>query len=85
MRDPALAGFVARAYGRIRGNFVELARRAQERGEVSPSAEPEAVGAVLCGMMPAYALQRVLTGTPDRKTFLRGVTAILESHVSGRS
>src|SRR5688500_16639541 len=77
MRDPALAGFVSGAYGRIRGNFVELARRAQERGELSASAEPEAIGAVLFGMMPAYALQRVLTGTPDRETFLSGVSAII--------
>jgi hypothetical protein len=31
-------------------------------------------------MMPAYGLQRVLTGTPDRETFLEGVVAILEPH-----
>jgi len=78
MRDPALAELVSGAYRRIRGNFVELARRAQERGELPASADPEAVGAVLYGLMPSYALQRVLTGTPDRETFLSGVTAILE-------
>ncbi|GIH06609.1 putative transcriptional regulator, TetR family protein [Rhizocola hellebori] len=78
MRDPALAKFVSGAYGRIRGHFVELARHAQARGELSASADAEAMGAVLFGMMPAYALQRVLTGTPDRESFLRGVTAILK-------
>jgi AcrR family transcriptional regulator len=78
MRDPVLAEFVQGAYDRIRANFVELARRAQARGELSASAEPEAIGAVLFGMMPAYALQRVLTGTPDRETFLKGLNAILE-------
>ncbi|HCT75646.1 MAG TPA: TetR/AcrR family transcriptional regulator [Micromonosporaceae bacterium] len=78
MRDPALAKFVNGAYSRIRGNFVELARKAQKRGELPKTADPEAVGAVLFGLMPAYALQRVLTGTPDRATFLAGLTALLE-------
>ena len=32
-------------------------------------------------MMPAYALQRVLTGTPDRETFLNGMTALLQPHI----
>jgi hypothetical protein len=73
-----LADFVQGAYDRIRNNFIELARRAQARGELSASADPEAMGAVLFGMMPAYALQRVLTGTPDRETFLKGLTAILQ-------
>lgn len=82
LRDPVLADFVGCAYGRIRGNFVELAKRAQQRGELPPSADPVAMGAVLFGMMPAYALQRVLTGTPDRATFLDGVRAILQAPVA---
>ncbi|WP_422771822.1 TetR/AcrR family transcriptional regulator [Plantactinospora sp. WMMC1484] len=79
LRDPALAEFAARLYGRVRSRFVALARRAQQAGELSADADPEAVGAVLFGLMPAFALQRVLTGGPDPKTYLDGVTALLAS------
>lgn len=69
------------AGSRNRSNFVELARKAQKRGELPKTADPEAVGAVLFRLMPAYALQRALTGTPDWATFLAGLTALLEPHI----
>jgi hypothetical protein len=77
VREPALAGFVAENYGMVRGNFVRIAEQARERGELPDDADVEAVGAVLFGLIPGYALQRVLTGTPDRKTFLVGVQALI--------
>jgi hypothetical protein len=32
---------------------------------------------VLFGMVPGYALQRILTGGPDKKTYLEGVRALV--------
>jgi AcrR family transcriptional regulator len=77
LRDPELADFVARMYGGFRSRFVTLARRAQQAGELPPDADPEAVGAVLYGLIPGFALQRLLSAGPDRKTYLSGVRALL--------
>ncbi|SNT19480.1 DNA-binding transcriptional regulator, AcrR family [Asanoa hainanensis] len=76
MRDPALAEFVAGAYGRMRGHFVLLATRARDAGRLPADADPEAVGAVLFGMVPGYALQRILSAGPDTKTYLAGLRAL---------
>ncbi|WP_309227236.1 TetR/AcrR family transcriptional regulator [Micromonospora thermarum] len=78
-RDPALAAFVARAYDGIRSNFETLVRRAQRTGEVPPDADPQAVGAALFALVPGWFLQCILTGRPDRATYLAGVRALLRS------
>ncbi|MFG2053686.1 TetR/AcrR family transcriptional regulator [Micromonospora sp. NPDC048930] len=79
-RDPALAGFVRDTYTRLRNRFAELSRRARDAGELPPDADPEAVGAALFGLIPGYFMQRILTGHPDRHTYLAGVRALLASH-----
>ncbi|MEU4478503.1 TetR/AcrR family transcriptional regulator [Micromonospora sp. NPDC023966] len=76
-RDPALAEFVGRTYTGFRNHFTTLARRAHAAGELPADADPEAVGAALFALVPGYVLQRVLTGTPDRATYLSGVRALL--------
>jgi AcrR family transcriptional regulator len=78
MRDPALAEFVSAKYAQMRGHFVVLARRAQEAGKLPADADPESVGAVLFGTIPGYALQRVLSDGPDKKSYLDGVRALIE-------
>lgn len=77
LRDRELADFVARMYGGFRARFVVLAERAQQTGELPPDADPEAVGAVLFGLIPGFALQRLLAAGPDRQTYLSGVRALL--------
>ncbi|MFG3419641.1 TetR/AcrR family transcriptional regulator [Micromonospora sp. NPDC048063] len=76
-RDPALAEFVAGKYDDIRRHFEALVRRAQRTGEVAADADPEAVAAALFGLVPGWFLQRLLTGRPDRATYLAGVRALL--------
>lgn len=76
-RNPELAGFVKGLYERLRGHFVELAARAKARGELPADADPAAVGAVLFGLIPAYGLQRLLTGGPDREAYAGGIRAML--------
>jgi AcrR family transcriptional regulator len=77
LRDPALAAFVRAKYGRFRTRFVTIAERAQRAGELPAGADPEAVGAVLFGLVPGYFLQRVLTGAPERESYLAGVRTLL--------
>lgn len=77
LRDPELAVFVKNQYSRFRQHFAIIARRAQEAGELPPDADVEAVGAALFGMVPAYALQRVLADGPDKKTYAAAVRTLL--------
>ncbi|MEJ3742108.1 TetR/AcrR family transcriptional regulator [Actinomycetes bacterium KLBMP 9797] len=77
LRDPILAGFVADKYGRFRGRFTAIARRAQEAGDLPPEADLEAIGAVLFGLIPGYALQRVIADGPDKKTYATAIRALL--------
>ncbi|KIR65057.1 TetR/AcrR family transcriptional regulator [Micromonospora haikouensis] len=76
-RDPALAEFVRATYDRLRGHFAVLAARARETGELPPDADPEAVGAALFGLIPGYFTQKILTGAPDRATYLAGIHTLL--------
>ena len=77
LRDPALAVFVNATYSGFRDRFTLLARRAREAGELPPDADPEAVGTALFGLVPGYLMQKVLTGRPDRRSYLAGVRTLL--------
>jgi hypothetical protein len=61
----------------MRDAFAAFARNAIASGELAPDTDPDAAGAVLFGMMPGYALQRLLVGAPDRATYLAGIRALL--------
>jgi AcrR family transcriptional regulator len=78
-RDPALAEFVTTTYTRFRNHFVAIARRAHDAGELPPDADPETVGPALFGLVPGYFMQRILTGSPDRHSYLAGVRALLHA------
>jgi AcrR family transcriptional regulator len=77
LRDPVLGEFVAQTYQRLRDTFERVARAAQKSGELSPDADPKAVASVLFGLMPGYALQRVLMGEPTAEEFVGGIRALL--------
>jgi AcrR family transcriptional regulator len=75
--DPAIGAIVRARYDGLRSVFAEFARNAVRRGELPPDVDVDAVGTVLFGLMPGYALQRLLAGTPDKDTYLRGVHTLL--------
>jgi AcrR family transcriptional regulator len=75
--DPAIGDIVRTRYIGMREAFAAFARTAIARGELAPDTDPAAAGAVLFGMMPGYALQRLLVGAPDRVTYLAGIRALL--------
>ena len=76
-RDPAIADIVRHRYDGMRSAFTYVARRAVGAGELPADADVEAVGAALFGMIPGFALQRLLVGHPDKETYLRGVRTLL--------
>jgi AcrR family transcriptional regulator len=82
--DDALRDFVTETYGRLRALFVDYAERAGEAGMLPPGADPAAVGTVLFGLLPGYIVQRTLTGTPDRTTYLAGVAGLLPDGLTPR-
>ena len=77
MIDPAIRDIVKLRYETMRSAFAVLAATAVRRGELVPSADVDAVATTLFGMMPGYALQRVLVGVPDHPTYLTGIRALL--------
>jgi AcrR family transcriptional regulator len=83
LRDPVLAAFVATRYTAFRQHFVALADGARRSGQLPADADPEGVGAALFGLLPGYFLQVILTGAPDRHTYLAGVRALLATPAGG--
>lgn len=77
VHDPELAAFVSDVYSRIRHSATDLARRAQETGELPPGVDPTAIGSAIFGLIQGYILQRVLIGRVDREMYLAGVGALL--------
>ena len=75
--DPAIGDIVRDRYDGMRDVFREIAEGAVARGELPPDTDTTAVAAVLFGMMPGYALQRMIVGNPDRETFLVGLRALI--------
>lgn len=76
-RDPAISEIVRERYRSTRSAFTVIAQLAVDAGELPPDTDVEAVGAALFGMVPGYALQRLLVGYPDKETYLRGVRTLL--------
>lgn len=76
--DPAIGAIVRARYAGMRAAFRTIAVRAVERGELAADADVDAVGAALFGMVPGFALQRMLLGEPDRETYLAGVRALVQ-------
>lgn len=75
--DPDLASFVDKVYRRFREILVTLAGRAIERGDLPPGTDPYQVGVVLFALLPGYALQRILTGSPEPEVYKAGLRALL--------
>ena len=77
VRDPELGAFAHQVISRMRGALRALAERAQQAGDLPAGADPDAVAAALVALVPGYVLQRVLTGQPDRDTFVAGLRSLL--------
>ncbi len=77
LRDEALAALAATVFGTMRGHLEVIAARARDAGHLPADADPAGIGAALFALMPGYAVQRALTGSPDRDTYVSAVRALL--------
>jgi AcrR family transcriptional regulator len=75
--DPAIHEIVRERYGGLRAGIRRLVVHALETGDLPPDTDIDAATAVVFGMIPGYALQRLLIGTPDKKTYVAGIRAVL--------
>jgi AcrR family transcriptional regulator len=77
LRDDRVGEIAEHVYSRLRGNFVTVARRAVETGELPADTDPEATGAALFSLVIGYGLQKMLTGRPDRDTYVKGLRTLV--------
>lgn len=79
LRDDRVGAIAEHVYSRLRGNFVTVARRAVETGELPADTDPEATGAALFSLVIGYGLQKMLTGRPDHDRYAKGIRSLLGS------
>jgi AcrR family transcriptional regulator len=85
MHDAALRALAGDVITRLRGVFVEFARRLQAAGQLPADADPFAVGAALLALVPGLILQLLLAGDVEPETVQAGVRALCQSGGSGGS
>jgi hypothetical protein len=79
LRDPEIADRVDRTLRHLRRHYAQVARRWQAAGHIDDDTDPEHVGAVLLGIVHAFALQRLLIPGTDITQYLSGVRALLSA------
>jgi AcrR family transcriptional regulator len=77
LRDPDIADRIEFTLRHLRQHYAQVARRWQAAGSIDPDTDPEHVGAVLLGIVHAFALQRLLIPGTDPTDYLAGVRALL--------
>jgi AcrR family transcriptional regulator len=77
LRDPDIAGRIEQTLRHLRQHYADVARRWRDGGYIDPGTDPEHVGAVLLGIVHAFALQRLLIPGTNPTEYLAGVRALL--------
>ncbi|GAA2828033.1 TetR family transcriptional regulator [Kribbella solani] len=79
LRNEAIRAVAKGKYVRLRGHFLEIARRAQADGTLDPDVDPECVAQVMFGMIPGFILQRLIIGDVTPASYQAGLRALLRS------
>jgi AcrR family transcriptional regulator len=77
VRNESIRGVVARAYRHLRRRMQELVERLQAAGKFDAEADAEQVAQVLFGLMPGFALQRVILGDITAESYAAGLTDLI--------
>jgi AcrR family transcriptional regulator len=75
--DPAIGVIVKDRYESLRASMRTLIAHAVQTGELPPDTDVDAATAAFYAFLPGFALQRLLTGSPDKETFMIGVRTLL--------
>jgi AcrR family transcriptional regulator len=84
LRDPEIAERVEHWLRRLRQHYAEVAQRWQGAGLPGADADPLNVGAVLLGVVRAFALQRLLILGTEPAAYLAGLRGLLAAAASER-
>ena len=79
LRNPDLSRRAGEAFGRLRGQYAEVARRWQAAGNLPSDAVPEQVGAAMLGLTQGFLLQRLLVSDTTVTGYASGVEALLHT------
>jgi AcrR family transcriptional regulator len=75
--DPTIGGIVRHTFEELRASVRRLVTHAVESGELPASTDVDAATSAVYGMIPGFALQNMLTGYPDRHTYMAGLRTLL--------
>ncbi|MBA3308724.1 MAG: TetR/AcrR family transcriptional regulator [Nocardioidaceae bacterium] len=76
LRDPDIHAIVSERMGQLRAGFEVVARHAQKDGLLSSDADPAEVAQVMLGLVPGFALQRLLLGDVTPQSYVAGFRAL---------
>jgi AcrR family transcriptional regulator len=82
LRDHQVARRVEQGLVGLREHYAEVVRRWQAAGYVEGDTDPEQVGAVLLGIVHAFALQRLLIPGTNPIEYTSGLRALLAASTS---
>ncbi|MFC3743973.1 TetR/AcrR family transcriptional regulator [Paractinoplanes deccanensis] len=75
--DPAIAAIAKDRYVKLRGALQLLVENAVDSGELPEDTDVAAVTSAYYSLVPGFALQRMLTGTPDKDSYMRGLRLLI--------
>jgi AcrR family transcriptional regulator len=76
LHDEAVGGIVRQVLGGVRGIWREFVLRYQREGRLAADADPEAVAALLVGLVPGFVIQYLVLGDVDPETVRRGLEGL---------
>jgi AcrR family transcriptional regulator len=76
--DPAIGEIVRERYSGMRQGFQAVVEHLIDSGDLPADTDVEGVTAAFYSFLPGYAMQRLLTGSPDRATYMAGVRALVD-------
>jgi AcrR family transcriptional regulator len=79
LRDPAIHKLVRRGIDRPLAAMAQLARDAQERGELAPEIDPEGFARVLLALFQGFVLQQAWDPRADVATYLETAEMVVEA------
>jgi AcrR family transcriptional regulator len=79
LRNPAVHALVMRGTDRQRAEIAKLVREAQERRELAPGLDPDAVSRVMTALFQGFVLQQAWDASADIATYLETVEAMVDA------
>jgi AcrR family transcriptional regulator len=77
-RTPSIQATMRDGLDAIQGSFAAFIRIAQERGDVSPAIDPDAMARVMCALYNGYIVQQQIDPCVNAEPFIEAVWQLFE-------